>query len=213
MKHMAKDVKQIQLEYEEVTGKTLSDDGVFRLIQLSYEFYAKTICSAIRRYFNENSTDDPYSIEFYEKPLRSINKGRRSKEAWGDMTEEKKSIIRLVSGFVVTDWGAKEAKTLQEMCNTAQIQEVKEGIKDAQEAQVYSISYLKAIVDSKIGLRLMQKESRRRIKEDNQAKLADATKTCHKRSTIEMASLMADWADTIDGLETEKKLKDLRGEI
>lgn len=206
MKNMSKDARAVLDTMIEITGKA-PNEGVFCLIQITYEFYAKTVSAAIKRYYNPDSEKDVHAIEFYEKPIRSINKGRRSKEPWGVMTEEKKEIITAVGNFVPSDWGHNESKLLKEICDTATIQEVRDSIKEAQDGQVFNISYLKAIIDSKIGLREMIKESRRRIAEDNKKKLADAIVDVVQRSPIDIAVLMDDWYNTIDGIETEKKLK------
>ena len=148
-------------------------------------------------------------MDFYNKPIRSINKGRRNKENWlaEEIPEDKYQVI---SNYVDVDWNYDTLKQLKEAFELYELSEFKSAIQIAStEAQVYSVPFLLRVLESERAEKVRIAERRRKQREAQEdSRTGINNQVVVKRSPIEVASLAMGWAETINTMDLENLLKE-----
>lgn len=180
-------------------GPTVED--VINAEQLVFTYYGKTIVGHISRFFNPESKGNPNRIEFYIKPTKSINKGKRTTNEW-IMSDLDKEIYLTIGKYLIEDYSVDQLKIIKDMCKY-QIKDIEVGIQEAQKEQIYSVFYLQRIVEGIAAKREHTKAQRQHIKD--LYKYDGDTDTIN-RTPLELASMKYNWQNEMENTELQRKL-------
>ena len=210
IKQMSTDARKVIGALTSLVGSDMATvHNVLVAESLCYSFYAKTIVAHVNRFYNPESKSDETDMGFYNKPIRSINKGRRNKENWlaEEIPEDKYQVI---SNYVDVDWNYDTLKQLKEAFELYELSEFKSAIQIAStEAQVYSVPFLLRVLESERAEKVRIAERRRRQREAQEdSRTGINNQVVVKRSPIEVASLAMGWAETINTMDLENLLKE-----
>lgn len=201
---ISRDARQMLNTLTEVSGRETSITDVFIATQLAYSFFGKTVSAHIKRMYNPNSKANPHEMQFYVKPTLSLNKGRRNKEEW-ILTEQEQNNLMRIGGYLIEDYNYDQLKQMRLLCAMPEF-DVKEGIEIAKEEQVYSIPYLYRIVE---GIEARKEHKRQQMHATRKMVHTDTGSKVNSRTPLELASLMAEWQETIQNVELEEKVNKL----
>lgn len=205
MGFMSRDCRKVINHLMSLSGeKGPTFEDIIEAEQLVFTYYGKTIIGHISRFFNPESKSNPNRIEFYVKPTKSINKGKRTTDEWV-MTNHDKEIYKAIGAFVIEDYSIDQLKIIKNMCKY-QLKDIQSGIQEAQKEKIYSIFYLQRIVEGIAAKREYEKTQRQHIKE--LYKYNDNTDTIN-RTPIELASMKYDWQNEMENTELQRKLEEL----
>ena len=205
MGYMSRDSRKVIIQLESLSNQTHIFEDVLESEQLVFTYYAKTICGHISRFFNPESKSNPNRVAFYVQPTKSINKGKRTTDIW-TMTNNDKDIYKLITTkFVIEDFSIDQLGMIKEMCQYP-IEFVEVGIKQSMAEKIYSIIYLRRIVESLYVKREYEKAKRQKLKELH--KYEDDNNVV-SRSPMELASMKYGWINTLENRELQNKIERL----
>lgn len=179
---------------------------IFIAEQLAYTYSFNVINAAITKYYNPKSKNDPTSMAFYEKPIRSQNRGRISDDDW--IGTEKFQIWHELATFAPSQLGKTDIEYI--ISSPPDMTCIKQGIDIARKSKIISIPYAAGIAikeyASKIEVQRQQEE------EFNAHKISesDIYSQIHKHSILEIAGLANEWSETVENIELERKVNSIR---
>jgi hypothetical protein len=205
---VSRDARAVLLAIQSLSGREASIEDVFSAEELVYSFYGKTIVGHIKRMYNPNSKSNPNTVSFYDKPTRSLNKGRRNKEDWR-MTDEERRVYWLVcNSYLIEDFNHDALQQLRMVCRQ-KYEDVNEAISISNGEDVRSIPYLWRVVE---GLRVRREHKRRQIEDRRRLFMGSTEDEVNVRGKAEIASLMYDWQETIQNVELQRRVEALHEE-
>lgn len=205
MGFMSRDCRKIIDCLEKLSGQKCDMEDILEAEQLTFTYYAKTICGHIGRFYNPDSKGNPNRVAFYVQPTKSINKGKRTTDIW-QMSDHDKEVYKLITTkFIIEDFSLDQLAMIKEMGQYS-IKIIEEGIKETMSEKIYSIIYLKRVVEGIHAKREHEKAQRQKLKElysyqDNNDIIS--------RSPIELASLKYNWLNTLENRQLERQAEEL----
>lgn len=202
----SRDARKVLNQLQELTNKEPSFEDIFLAEELTFSFYAKTVCSAIKRYYNPDSKGDPNSLSFYVKPIKSINKGRRSKEDW-QMDMNDKMVYRWVGQFILEDYSYDMLKTMRELCRY-RFDDVEQATKVSKSEDVYSIPYILRVVE---GIKARREHKQQQIQQMRKMFHVKQDEGIVVRGPAEIASAKHSWQELLQNSELQQRVNRLYG--
>lgn len=189
------------------TGATFVPFDVYYAEMLAYSFFSKTVVGHMKRMYNPNSKSNPNEVAFYVKPTFSLNKGRRNKEEWRMLPDHMDNYYQ-ISNYLIEDFSYDFLKIMKDLCSNYEPDMIREGIKIAKGEDVHSIPYLLRVVE---GIKARQEFKIVKLDQFRQKFHKVEEEQAVVRSPIEIADLAAQWQETIQNMELQKKARDLYG--
>jgi hypothetical protein len=190
------------------SGREASIEDVFIAEELAYTYFAKVVVGNINRMYNPNSKSNPGSMAFYVKPTRSLNKGRRKDiDEWIMTDEEKRVYWTICNQYLIDDFNHDQLKQLRDLCGKP-YDMIQLGIKECGREDIRSIPYLFRVVE---GLQAKEDHRKRQLEFLRGKFGTEDSAPVVERNRMEIANLMYSWEDTIQNVELQKKVDDLRG--
>lgn len=202
---MSRDAREVKNHLEAKSGQQIPPFDLFGIEELVYSFYPNFIKGAIDRFYNPKSKQDPSSIAFYVKPIRSMNKSRRNAD-W-NMTQEQRDIVWKISHYLLDDYNYDQLGIIKQMAETFTPQQVQKAIDNAMKEKVFNVNYLLRIAESVKSLddyEVSKIQNRRKLFVDGGVN--DKT---HVRPVYEIASMVASFQDELENIRINKMIEEM----
>lgn len=202
---VSRDARQMIDALQVLIDREASIEDVFVAEELAYSYFGKTVVGHIKRMYNPNSANGPDTMAFYVKPTRSLNKGRRNKDEWTLIDEEKRVYYLISNQYLIEDFNYDALKQMREMCQQPYTL-IQQAITESLASDVRSVPYLFRIVE---GLAIRKEHKRQEIEDRRKLFKGEEDSKIMTRGKAEIANLMYSWEETIQNVELQHKVNKL----
>lgn len=203
---MSRDARLALNMIEELGGQNVfTPDNIINAEQLVFTYYGKTVVSHIKRFYNPNSTKgDPNAIAFYVQPVRSINKGKRTKDEWIFTEEDRERYLYVSKHYLIDDFNYEQLKQMREICQYS-LPMIKEAISSALQEDTRNVPYLLRVLQGLEAQKNAKKAQREKLRDMCQYNAQQEEKPW---SVLELAQAQWQWQQALENKHIEQKVRE-----